>query len=139
MAAGNADIVAGLAKIKSNVDSGIFTPIQIAAMEALRNSKDIKREFNQEYTLRRSALIDGLNEVGWQVAKPLATFYVWAPVFGGYDSASLAKALLEKTDIIVTPGIGFGKSGEGYVRMALTVGVDKLKEVVSRIKTEFFS
>ncbi|MFH1395530.1 MAG: LL-diaminopimelate aminotransferase [Candidatus Omnitrophota bacterium] len=139
MAVGNADVLVGLAKIKSNVDSGIFTPVQIAAMEALRNSKDIKRDFNKEYAVRRDTLVDGLNEAGWHVEKPLATFYVWAPVFGEYDSASLAKALLEKTDIIVTPGIGFGKSGEGYVRMALTVNSEKLKEVVSRIKKEFFS
>ena len=138
MAVGNADALSGLAKVKANIDSGIFTAVQIAAIEALKNADEIKGRMNAIYQERRDVLIDGLKEAGWNILKPKATFYVWAPVFGEYDSISLAKAILEKTDIVVTPGNGFGKSGEGYVRMALTVGPEKLKEAVARIKAEFF-
>jgi len=138
MAVGNKDVLAGLAKVKSNVDSGVFTAIQFAAIEALKRGADLKPEFNKQYAQRRDVLLGGLNDAGWKIPKPVATFYVWAPVFGEYDSASLAKALLEKTDIVVTPGSGFGKNGEGYVRMALTVGPDKLREAVGRVKEKFF-
>ncbi|MGB2601221.1 MAG: LL-diaminopimelate aminotransferase [Candidatus Omnitrophota bacterium] len=139
LAVGNAEILSGLAKVKANLDSGIFTAVQVAAIEALKKADEVKSRMNKMYTERRDVLVDGLNEAGWKISKPLATFYVWAPVFGGYDSAGLAKALLEKADIVATPGSGFGSSGEGYVRMALTVGTDKLQEVVARIKKEFFS
>jgi len=138
MAVGNRDILAGLAKVKSNVDSGVFTAIQYAAIEALKRAQELKPKLNMEYARRRDTLVDGLNEVGWKIPKPTATFYVWAPVFGDYDSTSLAKALLEKTDIVATPGNGFGAAGEGYVRMALTVDSDKLQEVVRRVKEKFF-
>lgn len=141
MAVGNADVIAGLAKVKANIDSGIFTAIQEAAIEALdvKNAGKVKKEMTGIYEKRRDVFIDGLNEIGWQVKKPAATFYIWAPVFGGYDSTGLAKALLEKADIIATPGNGFGKSGEGYVRMTLTVEPKRLKEAVRRIKKAFFS
>ena len=138
MAVGNKDVLAGLAKVKSNVDSGVFTAIQFAAIEALKRGAGLKSEFNKQYAQRRDVLLGGLNDAGWKISKPVATFYVWAPVFGEYDSAGLAKALLEKTDIVVTPGSGFGKNGEGYVRMALTVGPDKLREAVGRVKEKFF-
>ncbi|RKY42441.1 MAG: LL-diaminopimelate aminotransferase [Candidatus Makaraimicrobium thalassicum] len=139
MALGNADILNGLARVKSNIDSGIFTAVQMASIEALKHAGEIKSEICGLYAERRDTLVKGLNKAGWKVQRPLATFYVWAPVFGGYDSFSLAKAMLEKADIIVTPGSGFGKSGEGYMRMALTVEPDKLEEAASRIKKVFFS
>ncbi|MFH1878973.1 MAG: LL-diaminopimelate aminotransferase [Candidatus Omnitrophota bacterium] len=139
MAVGNREILAGLAKVKSNVDSGVFTAIQIAGIEALRNNETVRGEFNKMYAKRRDVLVDGLNEMGWKVPKPMAAFYVWAPVFGDYDSAGLAKAFLEKADIVVTPGNGFGSSGEGYIRMALTVDTARLAEVVSRIRKAFFN
>ncbi|MFH1664744.1 MAG: LL-diaminopimelate aminotransferase [Candidatus Omnitrophota bacterium] len=138
MAVGNAEILNGLAKVKSNIDSGIFAAVQIASIEALRNAGKVKSEMNRMYTERRDAMVSGLNGIGWKIEPPRATFYIWAPVFGKYDSFSLAKALLEKADIIVTPGSGFGPSGEGYVRMALTVGTKKIEEAVSRIKKTFF-
>ncbi|MBD3426314.1 MAG: aminotransferase class I/II-fold pyridoxal phosphate-dependent enzyme [Candidatus Omnitrophica bacterium] len=138
LAVGNAELLQGLAKVKANLDSGIFTAVQIAAIEALDHAEEVKERMNQIYTERRDVLVDGLNEAGWQVPKPLATFYVWAPVFGGHDSVSLAKALLEEADIVATPGSGFGPSGEGYIRMALTVDAYQLREVVSRIKKRFF-
>ena len=139
MAVGRADILAGLAKVKANLDSGIFTAVQIAAIEALKNSEEVRVKMNAIYQGRRDVLVNGLNEMGWKVTSPKATFYIWMHVLDGYDSTSMAKALLEKTNIIATPGNGFGVSGEGYVRMALTVDEDKLKEVVARIKKEFFS
>lgn len=139
MAVGNADVLAGLAKVKANVDSGIFTAIQIASIEALKNAEEVRGKAIRLYTERRNVLVDGLNAIGWKVSKPKATFYVWAPVFGNYDSTGLAKAMLEKADIVVTPGNGFGKYGEGYIRMALTVDCGKLEEVIERIKKAFFS
>ncbi len=139
IAVGNAEAISGLAKVKSNLDSGIFTAVQVAAMEALRHASEVKEEMNKLYERRRDTLVEGLRKAGWEVPEPLASFYIWAPVFGDYDSAGLAKALLEETDIVVTPGSGFGPSGEGYIRMALTVGTDELQEVVSRIQKKFFS
>lgn len=139
MAVGRADILAGLAKVKANLDSGIFTAVQVAAIEALKNSEEVRVKMNAIYQGRRDVLVNGLNEMGWKVTSPKATFYIWMHVLDGYDSTSMAKALLEKTNIIATPGNGFGASGEGYVRMALTVDEDKLKEVVARIKKAFFS
>ncbi len=138
MAVGNAKILAGLAKVKANIDSGIFTPVQYAGIEALNNSEKVKKELNAMYQERRDVLVNGLRKAGWDISSPKATFYIWAPVFGGYNSTSLTKALLEKADIVVTPGNGFGKYGEGYVRMTITVGTEKLKEAVDRIKKNFF-
>jgi len=139
MAVGNAEMLKGLAKVKANIDSGIFTAVQVASIEALKHADEVKERMNKLYTERRDILVDGLNELGWEITKPLATFYIWAPVIEGYDSFTLAKEILEKADIIVTPGNGFGKSGEGYVRFALTVDSDKLKEAVARIGKAFFN
>ncbi len=139
IAVGNFDAIAGLAKVKSNIDSGIFTPVQIAAIAAIEKSDDVKKQVTELYSKRRDVLVNGLNEAGWKISSPKAAFYIWAPVFGEYDSTALAKAMLDEADIVVTPGNGFGESGEGYVRMALTVDVDELKEVVKRIKEKFFS
>ncbi|KJJ85074.1 class I/II aminotransferase [Candidatus Omnitrophus magneticus] len=139
MAVGNKDVLAGLGKVKANLDSGIFTAIQIASITALENADKVKKEMLKIYTERRDTFIKMLNNAGWKVPLPPATFYVWAPVFGKYDSTSLAKALLEKADIIATPGNGFGDAGEGYVRMALTVDTEKLKIAAERIKKAFFA
>ncbi|MDD4013085.1 MAG: LL-diaminopimelate aminotransferase [Candidatus Omnitrophica bacterium] len=139
MAVGNAGMLNGLAKVKANIDSGIFTPVQIASIEALKHAYEFKKQMNAVYTQRRDALVDGLVAAGWKIDKPKATFYVWAPVIEGYDSASLAKALLEKADIVATPGSGFGPSGEGYVRMALVKDVPTMEEVVRRVKKAFFN
>ena len=139
MAVGNAKVLQGLAKVKANIDSGIFTAIQLASIEALSRAQEVKSELNKMYAKRRDILVGGLNEAGWKVQKPLATFYVWAPVFGEYDSTSLAKSFLEKADIVATPGVGFGEHGEGYIRMALTRDKSQLEEAVGRIKKAFFS
>ncbi len=86
------------------------------------------------YEERRDTLIDGLQSLGWQVARPKATFYVWIPAPPGYTSSELATTLLEKAGIVATPGNGFGKNGEGFIRMALTVDKERLVEAVKRIK-----
>ncbi|MFH1791509.1 MAG: LL-diaminopimelate aminotransferase [Candidatus Omnitrophota bacterium] len=131
---GNASVIEGLAKVKSNIDSGIFTAIQTAGIEAFKQADRHLEDFNRIYRERRNILIDGLNGIGWKIEKPKATFYVWAPVLQRYTSITLAKVLLEEAAVVVTPGNGFGSSGEGYIRMALTVSKDRIREAVERIR-----
>jgi LL-diaminopimelate aminotransferase len=133
-ACGNAGIIEGLAKVKSNIDSGIFSAIQRAGMVALDNYDKHIKGVLKIYQERRDILVDGLNSVGLKVEKPKATFYVWTKVPSRYTSATFAKALLDHCDIIATPGNGFGDHGEGYVRFALTVDKKRIKEAVQRIK-----
>ncbi len=133
-ACGNAKVLQGLSKVKSNIDSGVFTAIQMAGVEALKFVKRDLIRIKKIYQERRNVLVDGLNKIGWKIEKPKATFYVWAPVLKRHTSVTLARLLLEKANVVVTPGNGFGSAGEGYVRMALTVDKKRLKEAVSRIK-----
>ena len=133
-AAGNSRLIEGLAKVKSNIDSGIFSAIQKAGAAALDNYEKHIGRVIKIYEERRDILVDGLNSLGWGVCKPKATFYVWARVRPRYTSATFAKELLEKADIVVTPGNGFGEHGEGYIRMALTVDKRRLAEAVYRIR-----
>ena len=130
---GNAKVIEALSKVKSNIDSGVFNAIQTAGLEALKKVDSITRKLKSIYQRRRDIFVEGLNKIGWKVAKPKATFYVWAPVLKRFTSNSLAKELLDRADVVVTPGNGFGQSGEGYVRMALTVDELRLKEAVDRI------
>ena len=127
--------IGGLGIIKTNVDSGQFTAVQDAGIEALLN---IDPKFipgmNDLYQARRDVLIDGLNSMGWNLEKTKATFYVWAPVPKGYDSMSFCAAMLEKCGIIVVPGVGYGPAGEGYVRFALTLDESRIKEALQRMK-----
>jgi len=133
-ACGNASILQGLAKVKSNIDSGVFTVIQWAGVEALKFVDKTLAGFRTIYEERRDVFVEGLNKSGWKIEKPKATFYVWAPTLKGHTSASFTKLLLDKADVVVTPGNGFGAAGEGYIRMALTVDKNRLKEAVERIK-----
>lgn len=133
-ACGNPSIIEGLAKVKSNIDSGIFSAIQAAGAAALDNYDRHIRSVLKVYEERRNLLVDGLNSIGWHVEKPKATFYVWARVLPRYTSATFAKELLEKCDIVVTSGNGFGENGEGYIRFALTVDKRRIREGVERIK-----
>ena len=132
-AAGNADIIGGLGRIKSNIDSGIFEAIQIAGIEALEGDQQCLADMREIYTERRDILVAGLKKLGINVEPPKATFYVWFEAPAGYDSSSFAALLLEKAGIVATPGNGFGDPGEGYVRMALTVSKERLQEAVERI------
>ena len=133
-AVGNKDIIKGLGKVKSNVDSGVFDAIQLAGIAALRSSQVCVEETNKVYEERRNALVEGLKAMGLEVRPPKATFYVWAPVPKGFSSIDFAKLLLEEAGIVATPGVGFGDAGEGYVRFALTKPVDRIKEAVERMK-----
>jgi LL-diaminopimelate aminotransferase len=131
---GNSEIVGALAKVKSNIDSGIFSAIQRAGVVALDNYEKHINSILKVYTERRNVLVDGLNSIGWKVQKPKATFYVWIRVPARHTSATFAKELLDKADIVATPGNGFGEAGEGYVRMVITVDRSRLSEAVRRIK-----
>jgi len=133
-ASGNKDVIAALRTVKSNIDSGIFRAVQFAGIMALESDQSHIDGLNAMYQKRRDVLVDGLNGLGWKVEKPKATFYVWIPVPPGYTSRELARTLLEKVDIVATPGVGFGPNGEGFIRMTLTVPEERLGEAVDRIK-----
>jgi len=131
-AAGNSEILEGLGKVKTNVDSGAFEAVQEAGIAALSGSQDCVRDMNKIYMERRDALLIGLMELGLEVKPPKATFYVWAHVNG--PASDFSKMLLEKAGIVATPGIGFGEYGEGYVRFALTQSVERINEAVERMR-----
>ncbi|MEI6863318.1 MAG: LL-diaminopimelate aminotransferase [Candidatus Omnitrophota bacterium] len=133
-ACGNRELIEGLAKIKSNMDSGVFFAIQWAGVAALANYDNHIEKVSKVYEERRDVLVGGLKELGRDVTSPSATFYVWTKVPHRFTSATLSKALLEKCDIVATPGNGFGENGEGYVRFALTVDKSRILEAMERIK-----
>ncbi len=134
-AVGNREIIKGLAALKTNIDSGIFQAIQLSAIEALNDSSDVLNKTMKIYHERRDILLEGLASIGWKVQKPQATFYVWAGIPEGEKSSiEVAKKLLQEKGIVVTPGVGFGRFGEGYLRFALTVRKERLKEAVERLK-----
>ncbi|MBI4397813.1 MAG: LL-diaminopimelate aminotransferase [Candidatus Omnitrophica bacterium] len=133
-ALGNAEIIGLLAKIKSNIDSGIFQAIQYAGIKALRDGRESLRNHIAIYQERRDILVEGLQKLGWKVTRPKATFYVFAGVPSGYTSAELVAKLLKDAGIVTAPGNGFGPNGEGYIRFALTVSKERLSEAVQRIK-----
>jgi len=133
-AIGNRDLVAGLRRVKTNVDSGTFAAIQWAGVEALANCREELGENIRVFQRRRDLFVDGLRDRGWEVGKPRGTFYAWARIPGGADSMGFAKRLLDTLGIVATPGVGFGSSGEGYVRFALTVGEERLEEALQRLE-----
>jgi LL-diaminopimelate aminotransferase len=132
-AVGNKDVIAGLGKIKTNLDSGVFQAIQEASVAALESDDGILAEIRNIYQERRDVLYNGLKDFGMKVIKPRATFYLWTKVPDGFDSAAFVSHLLEKAGVLGTPGNGFGAPGEGYIRFALTVPVARMKEAVERI------
>ncbi|MDE2058323.1 MAG: LL-diaminopimelate aminotransferase [candidate division NC10 bacterium] len=132
-AVGCREVLSGLGRIKTNLDSGVFQAVQEAAIAALNGPQECVEAMRAVYKKRRDALVDGLSALGFAVDKPQATFYVWIGVPKGHTSASLASALLSEVGIVMTPGTGFGRTGEGYIRAALTVDVSRIKEAVERI------
>jgi len=132
-AVGNKEAVAGLGKIKTNLDSGIFQAIQEAGIEALHTDEKVLKEIRSVYQERRDILYEGLTKFGIQVNKPKATFYLWARCPKGFSSIDFTLHLLNKAGVLTTPGNGFGTPGEGYIRFALTVSVERIKEAVERI------
>ncbi|MDD5772408.1 MAG: LL-diaminopimelate aminotransferase [bacterium] len=132
-AAGNKDILSGLGQIKTNLDSGIFQAVQLAAVEALRSPKQIKKEIVNVYQERRNLFVNGLKKLKWDVIYPEATFYVWVAVPKGLTSRELTTALIKECGIVATPGAGFGSAGEGYIRFSLTTEKKRLQEALDRI------
>jgi LL-diaminopimelate aminotransferase len=132
-AVGNREAIQGLAAIKSNLDSGVFQAIQIAGIEALKSRREGISEMGKVYERRRDIMVKGLQDAGFKVNLPKATFYLWVPVPRPYTSIELAAMLLEEAGVVVTPGNGFGSAGEGYIRIALTQNEKRLSEAVDRV------
>jgi LL-diaminopimelate aminotransferase len=133
-ATGNQKAISGLGKIKTNIDSGVFQAIQIAGMEGLKNYSLGMPERKRIYEDRRNAFCRGLDEVGINYYPAKATFYVWFEVPEGISSNEFTGKLLTEAGIVVTPGVGFGKYGEGYIRVSITIGKERLIEAVKRLK-----
>jgi len=133
-ACGNQCIIKGLSMVKENIDSGVFGAIQAAAIGALTGPQDCVDEMRKIYRRRRDILMKGLENTGWKVKRPEATFYIWARVHAGYSSVESVEKLLEEGSILSTPGNALGPSGEGYVRFSLTVDEEKIKEAVDRLE-----
>ena len=131
---GNSDAIKALGTIKNNIDSGTFKAIQQAAVAAFKINQSYIDNLNEIYKQRRDVLIEGLKELGWDVKPTKATFYIWIPVPNGMSSEQFATELLEKAHVVVPPGNGYGKYGEGYIRLALTKDVDTIKKALTRIK-----
>ncbi len=134
---GNAAAVSALAKIKTNIDSGVFQAVQHAAVAALEGPQDFLAQRLRIYQGRRDRVIRTLRSLGWQAADLRATFYVWLPVPRGTSSAQFAATVLERTGVVITPGAGYGTQGEGYVRISLTTADDRLDEALRRLADAF--
>ena len=135
---GNKDVLAGLGKVKSNLDSGVFQAIQEAGITAINLDDSVTDGLRKIYQERRDVLVPGLQQLGLEVDPPPAAFYVWVTVPKGYTSASFTAHLLENSGIVTTPGNGFGAPGEGYIRMTVTSSKERLAEAVNRIKKTGF-
>ncbi len=136
-AAGNPEYVRMLGRVKSYLDYGTFQPIQIATIIALDGPQDFVAEIVEDYRQRRNALVDGLEQASWKIEKPLGTMFVWAPVperFGSLGSLEFSKLLLEKAQVAVAPGVGFGPAGEGFVRFALVENTHRIRQAVRSMR-----
>jgi alanine-synthesizing transaminase len=134
---GNPTLVGALAKIKSYLDYGMFTPIQVAAIAALEGPQQCVAEIRHMYQSRRDVLVEGLNKAGWQVAKPKATMFVWARIpepLRHLGSLEFSKRLLEEAKVAVSPGIGFGEYGDDHVRFALIENEHRTRQAVRGIR-----
>lgn len=140
-AVGNQEIIGALARIKGYYDYGIFAPIQVAGIMALRTPMDFLAENAETYRRRRDVLVEGLNRIGWRMQKPKATMFVWAPIperFRHLSSMDFAMKLLDEAEVCVSPGAGFGQNGEGYVRIALVENEDRIRQAVRQIRRSLF-
>jgi LL-diaminopimelate aminotransferase len=132
-AVGAPELIAALGRVKTNLDSGIFTAIQRAGTAALARYDEVKAKMNAIYRARRDVFCAGMQRLGWKLRVPDSTFYVWFRAPEGYSSERTVARLLEEANVVVTPGNGFGAAGEGYVRAALTVDRSRIAEAVERI------
>ncbi len=137
-AVGNKPVLAGLGKVKSNLDSGVFQAVQVAGITALQSDDQLTDGLRKVYQERRDVLVPGLKKLGLAVDTPTAAFYVWIAVPKGHTSTSFTAHLLEKAGLVTTPGNGFGQAGEGYIRMTLTTPKERLAEAVERIRKAGF-
>ncbi len=138
--AGNKTLVAALARIKSYLDYGTFTPIQVAAIAALEGPQDVVKEISDMYQSRRDVLCDGLNNIGWQVQRPKATMFVWAPIPEPYrelGSLEFSKKLLKEAKVAVSPGVGFGEHGDDHVRFGLIENEHRTRQAIRGIRDMF--
>jgi alanine-synthesizing transaminase len=136
-AAGNKTLISALARIKSYLDYGAFTPIQVAAAAALNGPQDCVEEIRQMYKDRRDVLIDGLAAAGWEVPRPPASMFAWAPIpapFAHLGSVEFSKLLMQEAKVAVAPGIGFGEHGDGFVRIGLVENRHRIRQAVRNIK-----
>ena len=131
---GNAQAVKALGTIKNNIDSGTFKAIQEAAIEAYHAPHEQIENLNKMYKERKEVMEAGLKELGWNVEPSKATFYLWLPVPVGFTSEEFVTVMLEKAHVVVPPGNGYGKCGEGFFRIALTRPVEEIKEALKRMK-----
>jgi alanine-synthesizing transaminase len=137
-ACGNRQMIQALARIKSYLDYGVFQPIQIAGIIALEGDQTCVSEITEVYRKRRDVLVDGLNKQGWTIPKPKGTMFVWAPIpepFSALGSLEFAKLLIQEAKVAVSPGIGFGEYGEGYVRFALVENEQRIRQALRGFKT----
>ena len=137
---GNKTLVAALARIKSYLDYGTFTPIQVAAIAALEGPQDVVRDICGMYQSRRDVLCEGLNNIGWRVEKPKATMFVWAPIpeqYKSMGSLEFSKKLLSEAKVAVSPGIGFGEHGDDHVRFGLIENEHRTRQAVRGIRDMF--
>ena len=137
---GNRELVGALTRIKSYHDYGTFTPIQVGAIEALNGPQECVEEVRKEYEHRRDVMVKGLHDLGWMVEKPKASMYIWAELpefYNSMGSVEFSKRLLEKAKVAVSPGIGFGEYGEGFVRIALIENADRIRQALRGIRQMF--
>src|SRR5690242_916637 len=136
-AVGNQRLIAALARVKSYLDYGAFTPIQVAATAALNGPQDCIAEIRERYKRRRDVLVEALHNAGWDIPVPQASMFAWAPIpeeFRGIGTMAFSKLLLERANVAVAPGVGFGEYGEGFVRIALVENTQRLRQAARNIK-----
>ena len=134
---GNKEICGALAKLKSFYDYGMFTPIQVAAIAALDSPPKVTKAIADVYLGRRDVLVEGLNKIGWNVKKPKASMFVWAPIpdkFKEMGSLEFSKLLIDEAEVVTSPGIAFGEYGEGYLRISMVENEQRIKQAVRNIK-----
>jgi alanine-synthesizing transaminase len=136
-AVGNDRIIAALARVKSYLDYGAFTPVQVAAAAALNGPDDCIHEMRATYRRRRDVLVESFGRAGWDIPAPQASMFAWAPIppaFQAIGSVEFSTLLVEKAELAVSPGIGFGEHGEGYVRIALVENEQRIRQAARNIR-----
>lgn len=136
---GNAEVIEALACLKSNIDYGVFLPVQLAGIAALTGPQDYVAETAQNYQLRRDKFVSGVGKTGWHITPPKATMFIWARIPQGFTSIEFVTKLLQEAGVLVVPGDAFGPHGEGYVRIALVANAADLDEAILRIQRFFIS